>query len=88
MLGKQTLVTYYTDILCFYATNIGNVELSQVVVDALRHVLIEVGSLKNSKEHWTEILEQLSLLFQANTPKMLVEELQNHQTQEVADVLN
>lgn len=40
---KQTLVTYYTDILCLFASGINNVELSQVVVDALRQVLTEVG---------------------------------------------
>jgi len=47
------LVTDYSDIICLFASDINNKELTTIVLDQLRYLLIE-GGAGNS---WSEIIE-------------------------------
>jgi len=52
-------------------------ELATVAINNLRSLFLAVGESSASPDQWSELMEQLSLLFQASQPKLLVTEMQN-----------
>jgi len=52
-----TLLTCYTDILCLFASNINNQELASVVMEQLKHLLVEIGARFSGPEQWSDVIE-------------------------------
>lgn len=82
---NPSLLTCYTDILCLYCSNINNQELANVVVEAFKHLLSDIGGRFAGPEQWNDVIEQISLLFQMSMPSLLVDEMQNSQSEEIND---
>ena len=52
-----------------------------------RALLAEIGSSLTASEQWDDVIEQISLLFQASMPKLLVDELKSSQSQGMPDIM-
>ena len=52
-----------------------------------RALLAEIGSSLIACEQWNDVIEQISLLFKASMPKLLVEELKNSQSQGMPEIM-
>lgn len=74
------LVTSYSDILCLFASMLGNQDLAMIVMGQLRFLIQGLSSMSTTQQHWSEIIEQLGCLFQLSQPVMLKEEMKNFQT--------
>ena len=70
-----SLLVGYTDMICLFASNIKNNELANVVMNQLRSLIAEAGVLFTNPVQWNDIIEQISLLYKASMPKLLVDEL-------------
>lgn len=63
-----------------FASKINNQELAAVVMDELKSLIVAVGSRFVVSEQWEDLIEQISLLFEAVVPKLLVDEMQSSQS--------
>lgn len=71
------LLTCFTDILCLFASNVNNRGLAEVVMEQLKHLLVDIGAQFTGPEQWSDVIDQISLLFQMSAPSLLVDEMQN-----------
>ena len=77
----------YMDVICLFASLINNQELAAVVMDELKILIVEIGSRFVVPEQWDDVIEQISLLFQAALPRLLADEMENSQSQEMSDMI-
>ena len=56
-------------------------------MDELKSLIVAVGSRFVVPEQWEDLVEQVSLLFDAVVPKLLVEEMQSSQSQDMPEII-
>ena len=81
------LHTCYMDVISLFASNINNQELAAVVMEQLKVLIVQTGARFVAPGQWDDVIEQMSLLFQATLPRLLVEEMQNLQNHEIPDII-
>jgi len=82
------LLTWYSDCLCLFISNLSTTDLAVVAINNLRSLLLAVGESDSAAERWGDLVEQLSLLFQATQPKLLLIAMQNFQSQEPSEIMS
>ena len=68
----------YTDVLCLFISKINNKELSATTMTNLKLLLLDVGKNLSSPELWSDIVEQISLLYEQTIPKFLAQEMKSY----------
>jgi hypothetical protein len=77
---NKALISSYSDVLCLFASNITSSDLATVVMEQIKSLMVGVGNKGATAEQWGELIDQLSLLFQACQPQLLMNEMQSFQT--------
>lgn len=81
------LATSYSDILCLFASKLEHQDLADDVMNQLRNLVQGMAAPASTAQQWSEVIEQLSFLFQLTKPHLLLDEMQHFQTQQMPELM-
>lgn len=83
----SNLATTYSDILCLFASKLESQDLADDVMSQLRNLVQGIAVPTSTPQQWSEIIEQVSYLFQLTKPHLLLDEMQHFQTQQMPELM-